>query len=65
MVRLRRVDEPRFASDSARFGDPIESRDGNALASTPRQVNPARLARRLQEPFGRSQRAIDVDRHDP
>jgi hypothetical protein len=35
MVRLRRVDESRSARDSARFGDPIDSRVGEPLASIP------------------------------
>ena len=33
-MRLRRVGKPRCASDSARFGDPIDSCQGERLAST-------------------------------
>jgi hypothetical protein len=33
-MRLRRVDKPRSASDSARFGVPIDSCLGEPLAST-------------------------------
>jgi len=59
-MRLRWVDEPRSASDSARFGDPFDSRLGKPLASTPRRVNPGRVARRLQVPFGRCHSAIHI-----
>jgi len=59
-MRLRWVDEPRSASDSARFGDPFDSRLGKPLASTPRRVNPGRVARRLQVPFGRCHCAIHI-----
>jgi hypothetical protein len=65
MVRLRRVDESRSASDSARFGDPIDSRLGKPLASTPDAVNPALEVRPLQVPFGRCPPAIDIYRHEP
>jgi hypothetical protein len=65
MVRLCRVDEPRSASDSARFGDPIDSCLGKPLASTPRGVNRGRVACWLQVPFGRRHSAIDIYRHEP
>jgi len=60
MMRLRRVDKSRSASDCARFGDPIDSCLDTPLASTLRHVNLGRVARRLQVPFVRCDSAIDI-----
>jgi hypothetical protein len=53
MMRLHRVDKPSFASDPARFGDPIDPRINRSLASTPQLLNHRPVAGRVQVPFGR------------